>query len=310
MSQLIRLDQRSQTIVKLFEDNKKRMIAAAPRSTGDPMRIFQIAFNSIAYNTDLLECTQQSLVGGVFESLKLGIALGGPMQEGWLIPFKNQGQKTATLIVGYMGYRNIIDRAGAVVDMHPRAVHIREVEEKAFDYWFGDEPRIMHRPRYTVRTENDLHAVYCVARLRRGGKQMEVLLKDEVDDHRKKSRAKDSGPWVNEYVAMALKTSVRKISKYLPKSNELLARALDLDERADLGKDQDFEIPAGTTLIDEEMKQAGPPRSPMDALKDRMGVKPDIVVTSESPDEARLREENEALDRKLAAEEAEGEKNR
>lgn len=274
MSQLVRIDERSKVIVSLFDANRKRMLAGAPKTTGNPERLFQIAFNQICYDDKLLMCSQQSLIGGVFEALKLGIALGGPMQEGWLIPFKDKhGQPQATLIVGYMGYRNIIDRAGAVVDMHPRNVHVREAKEELFDYWFGDTPRIVHRPKYTVLQEADLHASYCVANLRRGGKQMEVLLKDEIDAHRARSRAKDSGPWVTDYCAMALKTSVRKIAKYLPKSNELLARALDLDERADRGDDQNFDIPIATEFIDANDRPGGPaPANPMDRLKARIGA--------------------------------------
>lgn len=274
MGQLVRLDDRSKVVIQLFDSNRKRMLAGAPKTTGNPERLFQIAFNTIAYDDKLLMCSQQSLIGGVFEALKLGIALGGPMQEGWLIPFRDKsGNPQATLIVGYMGYRNIIDRAGAVVDMHPRNVHVRELAEGHFDYWFGDQPRIMHKPRYTVAVEADLHATYCVANLRRGGRQMEVLLKDEIDAHRARSRAKDSGPWVTDYCAMALKTSVRKISKYLPKSNELLARALDLDERADRGDDQSFELPLGTTFIDAHDTPGGPvPANPMDRLKARIGA--------------------------------------
>lgn len=281
--QLIRLDSRAKDVTLLFEKNKARMLAQAPKSTGDALRIFQICFNHIAYNGDLLVCTQQSLVGGVFEAMKLGISLGGPMQEGWLIPFK----RTATLIVGYQGYRNIIDRAGSVVDMHPRAVHIKD----EFDYWFGDAPRIIHRPKVaTPKSREELRAVYVVANLRRGGRQLEVLEVPEIDDHRSKSRAGQSGPWVNEYVPMALKTGVRKISKYLPKSNELLSRALDLDDKADRGVDQDFELPKDTDWVDaEDAPGQKPSASPMDRLKNRMGIPPeppagappDIDVTSE-----------------------------
>lgn len=269
MAQLVKLDSRATVIAQLFETNKKRMISLAPRSTGNPERIFQIAFQNIAYNTDLLVCTQESLIGGVFEAIKLGITLGGPMQEGWLIPFKDHGgTPKAVLVVGYMGYRNIIDRAGSVVDMQPRAVHVKD----EFDYWFGDAPRIIHRPKMpTPQKREDLRAAYVVANLRKGGRQMEVLELDEIDAHRNRSRAKNSGPWVTDFVPMALKTGMRKISKYLPKSNELLARALDLDEKADLGLDQQFEIPPGVTIVDEgdPTKSTG---SPMDRLKESIGA--------------------------------------
>lgn len=314
MAQLVRLDKRAKLVATLFDQNKKRMIAGAPRSTGDPTRIFQIAFNAIAYDDKLIECTQQSLMGGVFEAIKLGVTIGGPMQEAWLVPFKEKGTPTAVLIVGYMGYRNIIDRAGAVIDMHPRAVHVKEAEEKNFDFWYGDQPRIIHRPRYTVSTEAELYAAYCVANLRRGGKQLEVMLKDEIDAHRKRSRASSTGPWVTDYVPMALKTTVRKIAKYLPKSNELLARAMDLDDRADRGVDQELELPPEITLIDEDPAGGGPvtvgvpSTSPMERLKERIGAKPAEASAKprlriEETDEERLARENRELDEQIAHEE-------
>lgn len=286
MAQLVKLDSRAKVIGELFEANRKRMVALAPRSTGNPERIFQIAFQNIAYNTDLLLCTQESLIGGVFEAIKLGITLGGPMQEGWLIPFKEHGTPKATLIVGYMGYRNIIDRAGSVIDMQPRAVHVKD----EFDYWFGDQPRIMHRPKVATPTQRaDLRAVYVVANLRKGGRQTEVLELEEVDAHRARSRAKNSGPWTTDFVPMAMKTAMRKISKYLPKSNELLARALDLDEKADLGHDQQFEIPEGMTIMDEG-DPGKPTGSPMDRLKDSIGAGKTAAAAarSEGPSDAEL----------------------
>ena len=110
----------SNIIQKLFKNNLSALQKAAPRVVGDPARLIRTAFNAIVYNPDLMQCTQVSLMGGVMESLKLGLTIGGPMQEAWLIPFRDNrnagGLKTATFIVGYQGYRNLIDRAKAVLD--------------------------------------------------------------------------------------------------------------------------------------------------------------------------------------------------
>ena len=101
-TQLVKRHDRHEAVDGLFKLNKAFMVRAAPRTTGDPDRLLNIAYNAIVFDQGLMECTPQSLMGGVFEALKLGIALGGPMQEGWLIPFKNKsGGKDATLIVGY-----------------------------------------------------------------------------------------------------------------------------------------------------------------------------------------------------------------
>lgn len=236
-------------VQRLFTANLDSLRKSAPKAGGDPGRLVRIAYNSIVYDDKLRRCTQASLIGGVMEALKLGLTLGGPMQEAWLIPFNNKGVLTATLIVGYQGYRNIIDRGRSVLTMYPRAVHVND----HFSYRLGDDPRIFHDPPFTLVTkEAELLAVYCVASLRGNVKEREVMEKPEVDAHRARSRAKDSGPWVTDYPAMALKTVVRKMAKYLPKSSELLARALDLDERADRGVDQDFDL-KDITVFDESV---------------------------------------------------------
>jgi recombination protein RecT len=249
MAQLVKVSDRARVITSVFKENQTRMLRLAPKTTSDPNRLLSIAYAAIAYDSQLVQCTPESLFGGVVEALKLGLTLGGPMQEAWLIPFKNRrGSEDlleATMIVGYMGYRNIIDRAGSVIDMHPRAVHVKDYEEGNFDWGFGDRPFIHHKTKLPQpEKEKDLFAVYLVANLRRGGRQMEVMLRDEVNAHRARSRAASNArsPWNTDYVPMALKTVVRKTSKYLPKSSDLLARALQLDEQADMGQPQTFDI--------------------------------------------------------------------
>jgi recombination protein RecT len=287
-------------IQKLFTANLPAIKKQAPRYVGDPARLIRIAYNTIVYDEKLRKCTQASLVGGVLEALKLGLTLGGPMQEAWLIPFNDNRNNcmVATFIIGYQGYRNIIDRGRSVLAMYPRVVHNDDV----FSYKLGDDPRIFHDPPFKlVATEKDLRAAYCVAVLRGNVKEREVMEKAEIDAHRARSRAKNSGPWVTDYPAMALKTTIRKMSKYLPKSSELLARALDLDERADRGVDQDFEL-EGMEVFDgslsgpkKELDAAKP--SGLDALKDQLTGKRE-PVPAELKDQKPL-DENAELDAEI-----------
>lgn len=273
MSQLVTLDDRAKTLQNVFTANMGAMAKMCPRTMGDPSRLIRIAYNSIAYDSALVEVTQTkegmaSIFGGVMEALKLGLTIGGPAQEAWLIPFNVKGTKVAQLIVGYQGYRNIIDRSKSVLDMHPRAVYAND----EFDVDFGTS-KVRHKPFWLVgATEpGPLVAVYCIAHLQRGGVQIEVMPHSEIEEHRKRSRAKDSGPWVTDYVAMALKTVIRKMSKYLPKSSEILMRALELDTQADIGAGQNFDVEGlvfdvGVTPT----KQVGGTR--LDALKQQLGA--------------------------------------
>lgn len=270
MGQLVQLGEQARVVQHVFTANLQAMAKMVPRTMGDPSRLLRIAYNSVAYDPLLLETSKTaagmaSIVGGVMEALKLGLTIGGPMQEAFLIPFRNKGTLEATLIVGFMGYRNILDRSKSVLDLQPRAVYAND----EFDVNFGTS-KVFHKPYWLLgqKEPGELVAVYCIAHLQRGGIQIEVMPRAEIDEHRARSRAKDSGSWVTDYAAMALKTVIRKIAKYLPKSSEILMRALDLDMKADLGESQDFDV---TGLVFDDTvpsKQVGSSR--LDALKQKL----------------------------------------
>lgn len=306
-NQLVRLDDRSKAVQQLFTINNLALENSAPRTMGDPKRLLRIAFNAIAYDDKLVQCTHASLMGGVFEAIKLGLTLGGPMQEAWLVPFYNNKIKAleAVFIPGYQGYRNLIDRSRAVLDLHPRAVYAGD----GFDVEFGSNPRVWHKPHWMLgKDQGEFIAAYAVARLRGGGLQLEVMPRAEIDEHRARSRAKDSGPWVTDYVPMAMKTTIRKISKYLPKSSEAMARLLDLDEKADLGLDQKFDLPEGTRLLDGEPTAPGDKPRAVDALKKVLAERTGSAGEPAGAVIVDVDEENKRLDREIAEREARGDR--
>jgi recombination protein RecT len=274
-TQIVAPAQQAQSIETLFKVNMPAMAKAAPRNVGDPARLIRIAFNTIFYDEKLRKCTHKSLLAGVMESLKLGLALGGPMQEAWLVPFNvkqpNGGyQMEATFMVGYQGYRNLIDRAKSVMDMQPQLVYQNDYFEAELS-----EQKLIHRPWWLcgAAEPGDVVAAYVMAHLRGGGKQLTLLPRTDIEAHRNRSRAKDSGPWVTDFGPMALKTVVRVAAKYLPKASEamqLLSRALELDDRADRGDGQwgDFD-PAkiGVQVFDLPPAEQKPA---LEALKDKL----------------------------------------
>lgn len=229
-TRLAPIDLKKREIAALFKRNEARFDAIAPKGFHGA-RLAQIALTNIMQTPKLALCSKESLFAGVVESMKLGLALGGPAQESWLIPYGN----TAQLIIGYQGMRSLVDRSGTVRDLHPRAVHngmyqVRDEngrmvwtqtqEPDHFEVVFGSNPRIVHIPKNPKPEHKEqLVGCYAVARLKGGGEQMEWLTIEEIERHRLRSRSKDNGPWVTDYVQMGLKTAVRVICKYLPKSS-------------------------------------------------------------------------------------------
>jgi recombination protein RecT len=255
--QLIKVDAKAAFLGRMLKDNDRFLMASMPQGV-DKLRLKALAFNAIAFNSDLIECLdtktgQLSIVAGVMESLKLGIELHSSLGEGWLIPFNDNraGGKVATLIVGYKGMRNIAHRSGYVLDLNAYAVY----EGDDFDFGYGDSPFIKHKPARnptgTPRKPEELIATYMAARLPRGGKQIRVLYREEIEAHRARSRAAQAktSPWHTDYEAMAVKTAVRVGWALLPKTTDM-GRVERLQNQEDNGiTERDFaEALAGIAL--------------------------------------------------------------
>lgn len=192
----------------------------------DPKRMMKMALMACEKVPQLMECSPKSLFMGLLQASEMGLEVGSGFGHAYLLPFKRE----AVLVVGYQGYIELIHRTGTTV----RAVNVFEGD--TFEYEEGTTPRIRHLPDLGAkRAPETLRFSYAVGQKIAGGPPvMVVLTKAEVDQIRARSPSKNSAtsPWVTDYLAMALKSPVRRLAKMLPKSREL-AQALDIDENPD-----------------------------------------------------------------------------
>lgn len=202
-------------------------IAQIAASHIEPSRMVKMALMACEKVPGLLDCTPKSLIMGLLQASEMGLEVGGGFGHAYLLPFRDKGTPIATLVVGYQGYIELIHRAGTTV----RAANVFEGD--LFEYEEGTDPRIRHVPNLEVeRSPNTLKFSYAVGQKLAGGPPvMMVMTKDEVEAVRKRSPSRNSAtsPWTTDYLAMAMKSPVRRLAKMLPKSREL-AQALDIDE--------------------------------------------------------------------------------
>jgi len=59
--------------------------------------------------------------------------------------------------------------------------------------------------------DKDIAGAYCIVEAKDGAKYMEICTRKEIDARRNRSAAKDSGPWVTDFKAMARKCAIRKL---------------------------------------------------------------------------------------------------
>lgn len=192
-------------------------------------RMARIAMTELRRVPALQKCDPMSFLGAVMQASQLGLEPGGALGHVYLIPFGKEVQ----VIVGYRGMIDIARRSGQIVSIEARAVY----DGDRFDCVLGLDSNIEHVPDWQNVNRTDpakLRFVYAVAKLKDGGMQFDIMSRAEVDAIRKRSKSNGNGPWVTDYAAMALKSVVRRLFKFLPVSIEMQT-AIGIDEQADAG---------------------------------------------------------------------------
>lgn len=292
----------AQTLKDVIEDNWQRIAAVAPRHL-NPDRLLQIAISTINTTPKLAEASPASLLSCLMRCSALGLepsAVDG-LGMAYILPFYNSKTRRteATFILGYKGMVELARRSGDLIDIYAYPVY----KGDEFEVTFGLSRDIKHVPTdKSPKTAENLTHVYMVARFKDGGYHFEVMTKDEVDAIRKRSKAADRGPWVSDYVAMALKTVVRKGFKYLPVSVEARTAAetdettggfenvftpdiIPMPEEAADTEDAPHQIEGEDEVIEAEVvEEKKPAKSKTKAKKD---PEPEVEVDeSETPQEA------------------------
>lgn len=227
------------TVSSFLESMKPQIARALPRHMNAD-RLARIALTEVRRTPQLGRCTPESFGGALMTIAQLGLEPGAATGEAYLIPFKNgrTGQHEVQLVIGYKGMAKLYWQSPLAKSLDAQAVH----ENDQFDYAYGLEPRLEHRPALSNR--GGTIAYYAVATLTSGGSAFVVLSPEDIEAIRRRSKAKDDGPWKTDYDAMAKKTCVRQLFKLLPKSPELAqAEAVDGSVRTDMAADAIDAIP-------------------------------------------------------------------
>lgn len=217
----------------LVEQMKPEMARALPRHV-TPERMARIILTAVRQTPQLAQTDKASFLGCVMSLAQLGLEPNTPLGQAYLIPRKNRKRGTleCTLIIGYQGMLDMARRSGMVDDVYAYAVR----EGDVFKYSLGTDRKIVHElSEDPARETRPITHVYAVGVLNNGSKPFVVLTRAQVESRRARSAAAESGPWITDYEAMSLKTGVRALNPWIPKSAEM-ARAEALEVAVDQGK--------------------------------------------------------------------------
>src|SRR6202171_4471550 len=223
----------SSTVLSIFQDSRiKTQLSAALGSNValSADRLLVVALNECRRNPGLLDCTRESFVGALLTAAHLGLEVGGPLGHFYLVPFYNSKKQVReiTPILGYKGMIVLARRSNEIEDVVAREVCAND----RFEFAYGIEDRLVHVPADGER--GAVVKFYGVARFTNRGHLVRVMSVAELNKFRDRSKAKNDGPWVTDYVAMGGKTVIRRMAAYLPLTTEA-ATAIAEDEERELG---------------------------------------------------------------------------
>lgn len=261
--QALAVREKGANLKRLLESRSAEFAAVAAKHL-DPERMARLLLAAASRQPLILECTPASVLAVMMDCAKWGLEPSGRGGV-WPVPFRNKGVYELTGIIDYRGELALARRSGEISSISAHAVY--EGEEFVVEY--GDSERLVHKPNLlaTRKDERDgLRAVYAIARLKDGGIQRAILTLAEVEKYRAKSRAGTSGPWVTDYVAMALKTALRRLCNLLPMSVEY-REAIEREEAED--RDAGPVVDVGFERMAQDAQ-----KSAADRLREKMGKAP------------------------------------
>jgi recombination protein RecT len=195
--------------IKLFKDAIPEVLGEHAEKAAE--RFAKLAYTAVSQSPALQKCHPKSIAkaASIAASLNLDI---DPRGLAYLVPFKDQ----AVFIIGYQGLMELAYRTGQVKSFSGSVIYESEKDKIAVTREDG-RLHVIH-PFSWEAPKGEVIGAYVTAEVEGYGSRTCLLRKDEIEFYRGKSLCPNSPAWKQFYNAMALKTCVRQLCKWLPKS--------------------------------------------------------------------------------------------
>ena len=224
-------EKKPKTIFDVIQAGAKQFATALPKHINSD-RFVRIAITTIRQNPKLAQCSQESLLGALMVSAQLGLE-PGTLGQCYLIPYGRECQ----FQIGYKGMIELLRRSGQLKDIYAYSVY----ENDDFEITYGLDRNLIHKPN--LANKGNLLGCYCVAILKDDTRAFEYMTKEEIEAHAKKfSKTFGNGPWKTDFEAMAHKTVVKKMLKWLPLSVEFLENIEKDDKSFKISDDKNTDL--------------------------------------------------------------------
>jgi recombination protein RecT len=208
---------------------KKREEIAAIIPAGaalTPERAAGVILDALTRNPDLLKCEPNSIVRSVIQAAEIGLELGSPIGEAFLVPFKGK----ATMMIGYRGFVRLM--LGS-----PRVQMVKGTLVREGDTFEVDEGAnvIVHKlGQGGQKNRGQVTHAYARVWYSEALYQFEVMDREELDAIKSEVIRRSNGrpsPWKvpQHEPEMMKKCPIRRIAKVMDLS-AVGRRGIELDE--------------------------------------------------------------------------------
>jgi recombination protein RecT len=257
--------QQGKGIESSIRQMESQFALAMPRGA-EAAQLVRDAITVLRQNPKLAECEPQSLMGALMSCAQLGLRPGiGALGHAYILPFWSGKAKRfeAQFIIGYQGMLELANRSNEIEYLTAEMVCEN-------DTFIPDPMTGHHKHEYPARgRRGDVIGYYAVF-YRKDSNRGKLVWKskEDMEDHRDKfattktREGKIFGPWVDHFDAMAQKSTIRELFKFMPRSTEMQSALiadeslrLDTTPTADLNEVSRHEQPAdvpGELAVDED----------------------------------------------------------
>lgn len=208
----------------------EKAMQAAGYSLEKVKQEISFALQAINKSPQLQKCSRDSILQAVLNISNIGLSLNTAAKEAYLIPRWNghSKQMEASLEPGYIGLVKLLTDAGSVTSMLCQLVYEKDVFQ--IDLANNITP-VTHIPELTRAKRGELKGCYALGTLPDKTRQVEYMCTEEINEIRERSETYKafkegkikSCTWETDYGEMSRKTVIKRIYKYLPRTERMQA---------------------------------------------------------------------------------------
>jgi len=206
----------------------------------------RIALSLVKATPKLGQCDGMTLLASLMQSAQLKLYPGIGLGQSYIIPYYNSRTQSydAQFQIGYQGYIDLFYRHQLAKELYVEEVRAND----KFKLKLGTDRFIDHEPK-TDGERGDIIGYYAIAKLLSGASNFCYMSIEDCNNWKLRYAKPDKngkrGVWETDFDAMAKKTCIKQVLKYMPKSIEIM-NIIDADESIKRPDDE-----AGLSRLDE-----------------------------------------------------------